>query len=68
LQQFQHTLQQQKIEGRNKQDSNKKNQEGRSKEIPTENLEDRNKETPTENQEGHSKEKICSLYRENKIM
>jgi hypothetical protein len=45
LQQFQHTLQQQKIEGRNKEDSNKKNQEGRSKEIPTENLEDRSKET-----------------------
>jgi hypothetical protein len=57
LQQFQHTLQQQKIEGRNKEDSNKKNQEGRSKEIPTENLEDRSKETPTENQEGRSKEK-----------
>jgi hypothetical protein len=53
LQQFQHTLQQQKIEGRNKEDSKKikqgdsnrksrgKNQEGRSicslKEIPTEN-------------------------------
>jgi hypothetical protein len=37
--------QQQKIEGHNKEDSNKKNQEGRSKEIPTKNLEDRSKET-----------------------
>jgi hypothetical protein len=41
------SLQQQKIEGRNKEDSNKKNQEGRNKEIPIVNLEDHNKETPT---------------------
>jgi hypothetical protein len=54
-------LQQQKIEGCNKEDSNIKNQEGRSKEIPIENLEDHNKETPTENQEGRSKERIFSL-------
>jgi hypothetical protein len=55
------SIQQQKIEGHNKEDSNRKNQEGHNKEIPIENLEDRSKETPTENQEGRSKERICSL-------